>query len=125
MGAAAAASAMRVWGANDKINLGIVGLGGRGGSHMNGFGRNQGVRIAGLCDIDQAAREKGVALVVKNGAAEPPKDYEDMREMFSKGGVDAVSIATPNHWHALATIWAMMAVCSSSFFSLREISASM
>jgi predicted dehydrogenase len=109
MGAAAAASAVRVWGANDKINLGIVGLGGRGGSHMNGFGRNAGVRIAGLCDIDQAAREKGVALVVKNGAPEKPKDYEDMREMFSKGGVDAISIATPNHWHALATIWAMKA----------------
>jgi len=106
MGAAAAASAMRVWGANDQINMGIIGLGGRGGSHMNGFPKL--ARVAAICDIDQAAREKGSATLVRNGG-DKPKEFEDMRELFANGGVDAVSIATPNHWHALATIWAMKA----------------
>jgi predicted dehydrogenase len=106
MGAAAAASAMRVWGANDQINIGIIGLGGRGGAHMNAFPKL--TRVAAVCDIDQAAREKASALLVRNGG-EKPKDFEDMRDLFAHGGIDAVSIATPNHWHALATIWAMKA----------------
>src|SRR5438270_2554101 len=81
MGAVTAAAATRVWGANDQINMGIVGLGGRGGSHMNGFPKL--ARVVAVCDIDQAARERGAALLVKNGG-EKPKDFEDMREMFSK-----------------------------------------
>src|SRR5690349_3161746 len=106
MGAAAAASAMRVWGANEKINMGIIGLGGRGGSHMSGFPRI--ANVVAVCDIDQAARERAVTRLSANGA-DKPKDFEDLREMFGKGNVEAVSIATPNHWHALAAIWAMKA----------------
>ena len=106
MGAVTAAAATRVWGANEKLNMGIIGLGGRGGSHMSQFPRI--ANVVAVCDIDQAAREKAVANLSRNGA-EKPKDYEDLRDLLSKGGVDAVSIATPNHWHALAAIWAMKA----------------
>lgn len=108
MGAAAAASAMQVMGANDKVNLAIVGLGGRGSAHLNIYLRLPEAQVVGLCDINQAAREKAQATVVRAGV-EKAKEYEDMRETFADPKVDAVSIATPNHWHALAAIWAMKA----------------
>jgi predicted dehydrogenase len=106
MGAVTAAAATRVWGANEKINIGIIGLGGRGGNHMSQFPRI--ANVVAVCDIDQAAREKAVTNLSRNGA-EKPKDFEDLRDLLGKGSVDAVSIATPNHWHALAAIWAMKA----------------
>ncbi len=108
MGAATAASAMRVWGANERINLAIVGLGGRGTNHLNIYSRLPEVRVVGLCDVNQAARERSQATLLKNGG-EKAKEFEDMRDAFADSGVEAVSIATPNHWHALAAIWAMKA----------------
>jgi predicted dehydrogenase len=103
-----AASAARVWGANDKVNVGIVGLGGRGGNHISSYSHMENARVAMICDVNQAAREVANATLGKtdNGKA---KEVEDMRQMFADPGVDVVSIATPNHWHALATIWAMKA----------------
>jgi predicted dehydrogenase len=62
-------------------------------------------QITGLCDVNQAARERAQARLQKAGA-DKGKEYSDMREMFADKTVDAVSVATPNHWHALATIWA-------------------
>ncbi len=104
-GAAMAASASRVIGANDRIRVGIVGLGGRGRAHVGNYMRIPDAEIAGLCDVNQAARERAQALVARGGSAKP-KDYVDMREMFADKNINAVSIAAPNHWHALATIWA-------------------
>jgi predicted dehydrogenase len=66
------------------------------------------VRVAGLCDINQAAREKAQATLTKSNG-ETAKQYEDMREAFADPNIEAVSIATPNHWHALSAIWAMKA----------------
>src|SRR5713226_5286812 len=108
LGAATAAAATRVWGANDKINVAIIGLGGRGSNHLDIYDKLPGARVAGLCDVDQAAREKAQATLGK-ATGEKAKEFEDMRQVFADGGVDAVSIATPNHWHALATIWACKA----------------
>ena len=108
LGAATAAAATRVWGANDKINVAIVGVGGRGTNHLDIYSRLHDARVAAIVDIDQAAREKAQARLVKN-TSEKAKDFEDMRDAFADSGVDAVSIATPNHWHALATIWACKA----------------
>jgi len=108
LGAATAVAATRVWGANDKINVAIIGLGGRGSNHLTIYPRLPGARVAGLCDIDQAARERAQATLLKN-TSEKAKEFEDMREAFADPGIDAVSIATPNHWHALATIWACKA----------------
>ena len=109
LGAVTAAAATRVWGANDKINVAIIGLGGRGTSHLNIYPRLPDARVAGLCDIDQAARERAQATLQKITSGEKAKEFEDMREAFADPGIDAVSIATPNHWHALATIWACQA----------------
>ena len=108
LGAATAAAATRVFGANDKINVAIVGLGGRGSNHLNIYSKLSSARVAGLCDVNQAAREVANATLFKNTSAKA-KEFKDMREVFGDPGVDAVSIATPNHWHALATIWACKA----------------
>jgi predicted dehydrogenase len=109
LGALTAAAATRVWGANDKINVAIIGLGGRGSGHLNTYSRLPDARVAGLCDIDQAARERAQATLQKITSGEKAKEFEDMRGAFADPGIDAVSIATPNHWHALATIWACQA----------------
>jgi predicted dehydrogenase len=107
--AAVATARFPILGANDRINLGIVGLGGRGNDHIRNYSTlDQDSRMAGLCDVNQAARERAVATVKKMKGYEA-KEYADMRAMFDSKDIDAVSIATPNHWHALATIWACQA----------------
>jgi predicted dehydrogenase len=108
MGAATAASAMRVWGANERINVAIVGIGGRGTNHLNIYSKLSEARVVGLCDVNQAARERAQATLLKN-TSQKAKEFEDMRDAFADADVEAVSIATPNHWHALAAIWAMKA----------------
>ncbi|HWC99055.1 MAG TPA: Gfo/Idh/MocA family oxidoreductase [Candidatus Sulfopaludibacter sp.] len=97
-----------MWGANDKVNVGIVGLGGRGTNHLNIYSGLAEAQVVGLCDVNQTAREKAQATLVRKGQ-EKAKEFEDMRQMFADSKVEAVSIATPNHWHALSAIWAMKA----------------
>jgi len=108
LGAVSAAAATRVWGANDKIGVGIVGLGGRGSGHVRLYAGLAGARVVGLCDVNQTQRELAQASLARLGA-EKAGEFEDMRAMFADPAVEAVSIATPNHWHALASIWAMKA----------------
>lgn len=103
-----ASPAFPIWGANDRINVGVVGIGGRGRDHINEYSRQPNCRIAAVCDVNQAGRERGVAQVQKLQGHQP-KAYTDMRQMFEDKDIDAVSIVTPNHWHALATIWACQA----------------
>ena len=108
LGALTAASAVRVWGANDRVNVGIVGLGGRGSSHLNTYTNLNEAHVVALCDVNQAAREKAQATLTRKNL-EKAREFEDMRQMFADPSVEAVSIATPNHWHALSAIWAMKA----------------
>jgi predicted dehydrogenase len=70
--------------------------------------RTEGARVTALCDVNQAALERAQAIVLK-AAQETPKGYADMRQVFDDKNVDAVSMPLPNHWHALATIWAVQA----------------
>jgi predicted dehydrogenase len=110
MGASAALSigTSRILGANDRVDVAVIGLGGRGTAHVNTWSRMPNVRVVGVCDINQAARERGVALVEKL-TKEKPREYNDMRRLFEEKDVVAVSMATPNHWHSLGTIWAVQA----------------
>src|SRR3569832_240847 len=101
LGALTAASAVRVWGANDKANIGIVGLGGRGSSHLGTYLGLGEAQVVGLCDVNQAARERAQATIARRNA-EKAKEFEDMRQMFADPKVEAVSIATPFLWHALS-----------------------
>ncbi len=100
--------ALPVLGANDRINVGVVGIGGRGRDHIDGYAKLPQCRIAAVCDVDQAGRERGIAQVEKL-LNYKPKQYSDMRQLFEDKEIDAVSFATPNHWHALGTIWACQA----------------
>ncbi len=107
--AAIATARFPILGANDRINVGIVGVGGRGTDHIDFYSKlDSEARIAAVCDVNQASRERAVALVKKLKNYEP-KEYPDMRAMFESKDIDGVSITTPNHWHALATIWACQA----------------
>ncbi len=98
----------RILGANDRVNMGIIGLGGRGRYHVGAYSRISEARIAALCDVNQEARERSSAAVIKAGG-QKPAEFEDMRKMFEDKSIDAVSMATPNHWHSLGTIWACQA----------------
>jgi predicted dehydrogenase len=68
----------------------------------------QECQVTGLCDVNQTARERAQARLLKSGSTKA-KEHNDMRDLFADKDVDAVSIATPNHWHALAAIWACQA----------------
>lgn len=108
-------SSGRIIGANDTIRIAVAGLNGRGGSHVGGFGRLPGVEIACLVDPDSrtfASRIKQLAGVYEKAgkpAGKPPATEKDIRKALEDKSIDAVSVATPNHWHALITIWACQA----------------
>ncbi|HVO97390.1 MAG TPA: Gfo/Idh/MocA family oxidoreductase [Bryobacteraceae bacterium] len=94
--------------ANDKVDVAIVGLGGRGQNHMSFYSKLPDANIAAVCDVNQAAVERAQATVEKL-TGQKPKGYADMRQVFDDKSVQAVSMPLPNHWHALATIWACQA----------------
>jgi predicted dehydrogenase len=107
--AAIATAQFPILGANDRVNVGIVGLGGRGNDHIGFYsGLDTECRIAAICDVNQAAREKANARILK-AKGYSSKEFNDMRDLFASKEVDAVSLPLPNHWHALATIWACQA----------------
>ncbi len=95
----------RILGSNDDLRVGVIGLNGRGKNHLSSLAKISGVRVVALCDPDTAVLEKAKASVAGGSCT----TYIDMREMFASPDVDAVTIATPNHWHSLAGIWAMQA----------------
>ncbi len=94
-------------GANDDIRIGVVGFNGRGGDHIGNYLKLKGARIVALCDVDTAVLDKGVAQLKAKG--QEVTAYQDIRKMLESKEVDVVSIATPNHWHSLAAIWAIQA----------------
>jgi predicted dehydrogenase len=104
----AAGSALAVRGANDRINVGVIGVRSRGREHIQQFGKQTNARVAAICDIDQAQAERGAKLAEEVQGSRP-KMYSDLRKLLEDKEIDAVSIATCNHWHALAAIWACQA----------------
>ncbi|MFP6763375.1 MAG: Gfo/Idh/MocA family oxidoreductase, partial [Planctomycetaceae bacterium] len=94
--------------ANDKLGIAVIGGGGRGGSHISEWLRDSRTEIVYICDVDeQAANGRASQIEKKQGFR--PKVIRDMREAFDDDAVDAISTATPNHWHALTGVWAMQA----------------
>jgi predicted dehydrogenase len=86
----------------------VIGVNGRGRSHLEGFGDRNGVQVTHICDADEAVGQKQVDAYAKRHGHKP-KFVRDMREIFDDKSVDIVSTATPNHWHALCAIWALQA----------------
>lgn len=106
-GATALATQMAA-GANDRVNVAVVGVRGRGREHVDLFGRQPNSRVAAVCDVDTAQTERAVPLGEKAQGAKP-KAYQDYRQVLDDKSVDAVALATCNHWHALGAIWACQA----------------
>lgn len=96
----------QVKGANDTLRCATVGFRGRGNNHISSINnmqkQEQGVKLTALCDVDSKVMEAGAK---KHGV----KGYQDIREMLEKEKLDVVTVATPNHWHTLASIWAIQA----------------
>jgi predicted dehydrogenase len=95
-------------GANDRINVAVVGIRSRGMNHCEEWTKIPGVQVHTLCDVDENLFAERVARVEKmQGVA--PKTEVDIRRLLENKDIDAISIATTNHWHALASIWGVMA----------------
>lgn len=92
----------------EKLSVAIVGAGGRGGSHIGAFSGRKDTEITYIVDADE---KKGNAACesIEKKTGRKPKYVKDMREAFDDKNLDLVSTATPNHWHALVSIWAMQA----------------
>ena len=112
----------QIIGANDDIRVGVIGVHGRGGSHLSEYQKQSQVRVAAVCDVDlrvldaRAEKMQGV------------KKYQDIRRLLDSKEIDVISVATPNHWHSLMTVWACEAgkdvyvekPCSHNVFEGRQ-----
>ncbi len=94
-----------VFGANDSVNVGVIGCGGRGRGHIK-WAEKSGARVVAVCDADTEHMDMGANMA---GNPASVKKYQDLRDLLNDKNVDAVIIATPNHWHALATVMACQA----------------
>jgi predicted dehydrogenase len=102
------AQPQRVFGANDRVRVAICGIHGRGMDHVKAYSKISNVEIAAVCDIDENVAAERIAAIEKMGIARP-KTYVDIRKLLEDKSIDAISIATPNHWHALMAIWGCQA----------------
>jgi len=103
-------------GPNDEVRLAIIGLGGigtvggvggRGRQLIDALRKAPGVRVAAICDVDKEILDHGVKLL--EGRGQRVAAFADLRKVLDDKWIDAVAVATPNHWHALATVWACQA----------------
>lgn len=90
--------------ASDRIAMGHIGLGWFGIVDLRNFLGSRDVQNVAVCDVDAAKLQTGKALVDERYGNTDCKAYRDFRQMFEQAGLDAVSIATPDHWHAIPTI---------------------
>ncbi|MFP4366780.1 MAG: Gfo/Idh/MocA family protein [Bacteroidales bacterium] len=96
-------------GANDRVNVAVIGIRGMGQSHIRSYQALKNVEVTALCDVDENLFAERVKNHFTDKGLREPTLYTDMRKLFEDKSVDAVSIVTPNHWHALAGIWAIQA----------------
>jgi predicted dehydrogenase len=95
-------------GPNDRVRVACVGVRGQGNSHIGAYSKMNNVEIAAIVDIDESVLNMRLEQVEKN-SGKRPAGYTDIRNLLEDKSIDAVSIATPNHSHALQTIWACQA----------------
>lgn len=94
-------------GSADEIRVGVAGIRSRGWSHVMGLNRLEGVRVVALCDVDQGILENRQRELAEKGTT--TEIFRDFRDLIARDDIDVVSIATPNHWHAMQTVWACAA----------------
>lgn len=96
-------------GANERVRVAVIGTKGRGRSHISELGALEGVEIATICDIDENISSERAKWMVQDLKFRQPKIEFDLRKVLEDKDIDVVTIATPNHWHSLAGIWACQA----------------
>src|SRR5882672_5697290 len=100
------AAEQRAGSANDKITVAILGCGIRGKQHAAELAKLSDCEIAYVCDPDRDRAAELSGILTRQKRPEP-KTVQDLRRILDDKSVAAVFVATPNHWHALAAIWAM------------------
>jgi predicted dehydrogenase len=98
-------AARRAVGPNDRIRVAVIGVNGQGGNHLGEWLANPDVEVVAICDCDPAAYQKHTERM--KDLPRTPEYVQDVRRLLERQDIDAVSIATPNHWHALMAVWAM------------------
>jgi len=106
---ASAASAARVIGANDRIRVGLIGCGLMGGIDLRDFLRVKNVQAVALCDIDESQIAEVNKKVVERAEQKVELKTGDFRKVLERKDIDAVIVATPDHWHAIPTVEACKA----------------
>lgn len=100
----------KIIGANDRLRIAVAGLNGRGKSHIDGWLKQNNVEIVYLIDPEKGALNRALKSVEKKSdGRSKPKGLSDVRKALEDRSLDAISIATPNHWHSLITIWGCQA----------------
>ena len=128
--AALGASATAFGNPSDTIRVAVVGIGGRARDHIGSVSRQENVQIVAICDIDDSHIANGLKQIAGLGKPEP-KTYKDVRKLLEDKSIDAITIASPNHWHTLMTIWACQAgkdvyvekPCAHNMFEAKQIVA--
>ncbi len=101
-----AESYAKVKGANDRVRIGVIGVRGMGYGHVKGYAALENVEVAAICDVDESIIAQRLESMHKDGLSKPAT-FIDLRNLIDDRSIDAVSVATPNHWHALAAFWAV------------------
>ena len=99
----------RIIGANERVNVAVIGIRGMGQSHISSYQKVKNAAVVALCDVDSNLFDERIKRHFTDKGLPKPKTYIDLRKLYEDKDVDAVSIVTPNHWHALASIWALQA----------------
>ena len=102
-----ASSMARVPGVNDAVRVAVIGFNGQGRTHISSFDKMPGVRLVALCDADSDVVNREAEKL--RAAGKSIETYTDVRKLLESKEIDAVSTASPNHWHALIAIWACQA----------------
>lgn len=97
----------RIRGANQDLRVACVGIRGQGQTHIAGFSNIPGVRVVALCDADAQVLDERAKFFAER--KQPIDLVRDVRKLLERNDVDIITIATPNHWHALMTVWACQA----------------
>ncbi|MFO7975619.1 MAG: Gfo/Idh/MocA family oxidoreductase, partial [Candidatus Hydrogenedentota bacterium] len=97
-----------VFGANDRIRAGIIGMRSRGNYLMRALTKVDGVEVGAICDVDEEVLEARAAEFKEN-VGKPVNTYGDLRDLLAADDIDVVFVAAPNHWHVLAALWACQA----------------
>ena len=98
-------------GANERVNVAVIGIRGRGVAHINALCKlkdSHNIRLKTICDTDEQFFDSRSKIVYDNSGIKPLTEW-DMRKVLDDKEIDAVSLAVPNHWHALGTVWACQA----------------